>query len=77
MLLSATFQFTIVNIKQLSILGFLLNHSETDPDGKLRKSAFTWLMLGAIWSSLLGDIGQKVQHMQAKIVSAASGRWLL
>ena len=77
MLLSATFVFTIVNIKQLSLLGFLLNLSETDPDGKLRKSAFTWLMLGAIWSTHLGDIGQKVQRMKAKIVSVASGNWLL
>ena len=58
MLLSATFQFTIVNFKQQYLLGFLLNRSETDLGGKLRKSFFTWLKLEAIWINRLGHTGK-------------------
>ena len=72
MLLSATFQLTILNFKRLYLLGLLLNLSGTDLDTKLRKSALKWLKLEAIWSNCLGDIGQKEQHTQAETVSAAS-----
>ena len=61
MLLLATFQHTIINFKQLYLLGFLLQLSETDLARKLRKSSFMRLNLEAIWSYRLGDIGQKVQ----------------
>ena len=60
-LLLATFQHTIINFKQLYLLGFLLQLSETDLARKLRKSSFMRLNLEAIWSYRLGDIGQKVQ----------------
>ena len=75
MLLSATFQFTIVNFKQLYNLGFLLKLTETALDGKVRKSAFMWIKLAKIWSYRLGDIGQKVQHVQVGTLSTASGKW--
>ena len=71
MVLLATFQLTILNFKRLYLLGLLLNLSGTDLDIKLRKSAFKWLKLEAIWSNRLGDIRQKEQHMQAETVSAA------
>ena len=74
MLSSATFQFTIVNFKQLYRLGFSLQLGEIDVAGKLRKSSFTCLKLPAIWSYCLGDMGQKVQHMQTGIVFVASGK---
>ena len=76
MLLLATFQFTIVNFKKLYFLGFLLNRSEKDIDGKLTKSAFTWIKLEVIGCNRLGDMWQTVQHMQVEIVSAAFGKWL-
>ena len=77
MLLSATFQFTIVNFKKLYRLGLLLNMTEKVLDLRPRKSAFKWVRLEAIWSNRLGDLWQQVQHTQAETVSAASGKWLL
>jgi len=35
-----------------------------------------WRKFQAIWRSRLGYMGQKVQHMHARSVSAASGKWL-
>ena len=55
MVLSATFQFTIVNFKKLYLLGFLLNWSEKDLGGNLRNSFFTWLKLQAIWINRFRD----------------------
>ena len=74
MVLSALFQFTMANFKRLYLLDFWLNLREPYLLGKLKMSAFTWLKLHAIWNSRLGDIGQKVQHMQTGAVSAALGR---
>ena len=62
-LLSANFEHKIINFKQLYLLGFLLQLSETDLARKLRKSSFMRLNLEAIWSYRLGDIGQKVQQI--------------
>ena len=72
MLLSAIFQFIIVNFKQLYLLVFLLKMSETCLSGNRKKSHFTRLKLEGLWSYRLGDIGQKIQHMQGGIVSAAT-----
>ena len=58
MLLWASFQFTIVNFKQLYLLGFSLNRSVTDLGGKLRKSSFAWLKLEAIWINRSGHTGK-------------------
>ena len=58
MLLWASFQFTIVNFKQLFLLGFSLNRAETDLGGKLRKSSFAWLKLEPIWINRLGHTGK-------------------
>ena len=66
MLLSATFQFANVNFKQLYLLSFLHQLSETDLDGNLRKPTFMWLNLEAIQSYRLGDIGKKVQQHPEK-----------
>ena len=49
---------------------------ETTLARKLRKSALMWLKLAAILSYRLGDIGQKVYHMYAGIVSAAFEKWV-
>ena len=76
MLLTATFQFTKVNFKQLYLLGFSLKLSEIDLARKLWKSTFMWLELLAIWSYRLGDTGQKVQHMQTGAVSTTSRKRL-
>jgi len=70
--LSATFQFTTINFKQLYLLDFLLKLGKTNLARNLRKSDFTWIKLTAIWSYRLGDIGQKMQHVQARRDSAAS-----
>ena len=77
MLLAPTFQFSIVNFKRLYVVGFLLNLSEKGLSGKLKKLAFTWLNLKAIWTNHLGDMGKEVRHMQAKIVSAGFSKWLV
>ena len=58
MLLSSTFLFTNVNFKQLYLLGFLLNRSDTHLGGKLRKSSYTWLKLEAIRINRLERTGK-------------------
>jgi len=35
-----------------------------------------WVKLRELWTYRLGDIGQNVQHVQARAVSIASGKWL-
>jgi len=58
--LPAAFQITIVNFKQLYLLGFLLKLGEIKLARKLRKSAFRQLKLAELWSCRLGDIDPKV-----------------
>jgi len=46
--MSAAFQITIVNLKQLYHLGLLLKLDETNLTRKLRKSDFRWLKLAEL-----------------------------
>ena len=61
----STFQFTKANFQQPYLLGSLAKSDEIDLPRKPRKLAFTWIKWHANWSCHLGDMGQKVQHMQA------------
>ena len=70
--MSATFQCTSRNFKQLYLLGLLAKLAALGLVGKLVKSAFQGLLVQVNWISRLGDMRQNVQHVQSVADSAAS-----
>ena len=69
---SATFQCTSSNFKQIYLLGLLAKFADLGLVGKLRKSDFQGLLVQGNWISRLGDMRQNVQHVQSVADSAAS-----
>ena len=59
--MSATFQISSLNFKQLYLLGLLAKLAELGLVGKLLKSAFRSLLVQVNWISRLRDIRQNVQ----------------